>query len=110
MAFPIRILDAQHEGAAHLAGEQIVEQCRAGTADVQIPRRGGGKSRAYLRCHARLIHPRGIFCKRKPTPPRRNLRHAGRSDREGLTAEIFGKEGACLALSRLHTAVAIVDE
>ena len=46
----IGILNPEHEGAAVMAGKQIVEQRRAGTADMQIARGAGGKTNTNV-CH-----------------------------------------------------------
>ena len=37
----VRVLEAQHEGAAHVAGEEVVEERGARGADVQRPGRAG---------------------------------------------------------------------
>ena len=83
MAFLVGVLDAQHKGAAHLAGKQIVEQGGASPADVQIAGRRGGKTGADGCSHARLIHPRAAHFKRRLCPQGRAGRacfacHAGR--------------------------------
>src|SRR5690606_8637308 len=43
-ALLVRVLDAQHEGAALAAGPEPVEQRRARAADVQITAGGGGEA------------------------------------------------------------------
>jgi hypothetical protein len=43
-ALAIGILDPQHMGAAGMAGEQPVEQCRARAADMEVSCGGGCES------------------------------------------------------------------
>ena len=42
----VGVVDAQHEGSARAAGERPVVNCRAGSADVQLPGGGGCKADA----------------------------------------------------------------
>src|SRR5690606_41804349 len=51
-ALQVRVLDAQDEGAAVMAGKQPVEQCRPRPADVQIAGRARRVPRPYG--HARF--------------------------------------------------------
>ncbi len=44
----VRILNPQDEGSSMLAREQIIEQCRSQSPDMQVACRTGGKSYPYL--------------------------------------------------------------
>ena len=65
MALLIRVFDAQHKGAAHFAGEKIVEQGCAGPTYVQVTGGGRCKSGSNGRGHAPLIHLVRLFFKSK---------------------------------------------
>jgi len=47
-ALGVGVLDPQEHLPAHVAGEEPVEQRRAGTSDVEVSRRGGGESDANV--------------------------------------------------------------
>ena len=44
-ALPVGILDAQQHPAAEMTGIEPIEERRARSPDMQVPRRGGGKAR-----------------------------------------------------------------
>jgi len=59
------VLDAQVEAAAVMAGEQPVEQRRAGAADVEIARRRRGKTGDDGHCSRKMLPaggPGGEVC------------------------------------------------
>jgi hypothetical protein len=60
VALGVGVLDAQHERARTLAGEEPVEQCRTGAADVEIARRRRG--------HADTGDTHGCQASAAPTP------------------------------------------
>ncbi len=54
-AFEIRVFDAKHHDAAGLTGEQPVEECSAGVADVQLSGGGWSEANANLRRSAHSV-------------------------------------------------------
>jgi hypothetical protein len=51
----IGVLDAEDEDPSVVSGEQPIEECGAGTADVKISRRGGSEPYSYRHVFQSLI-------------------------------------------------------
>ena len=55
ITLPVSVFNAQHEFASVMPRKQPVKKCSARAPDVQITRRGRGKTNADLRRHCAVI-------------------------------------------------------